>query len=168
MKVDAVSYTHLDVYKRQALASMTAAGVAAPDPNEPRYYLGEAVNAGKDNGYSEAHALDSGDPHFGWTLGRFFVCGYTSVYENENGEPIFIKTLGDQIQLWFELEQDIDCLNGNDALSVCEDTNGFDEAFGINRTNFGRGAMITRHTDYQNAVGEPQLYTCLLYTSRCV
>ena len=142
-----------------ALASMTAAGVAAPDPNEPRYYLGEAVNAGKDNGYSEAHAIDSGDPHFGWTLGRFFVCGYTSVYENENGEPIFIKTLGDQIQLWFELEQDIDCLNGNDALSVCEDTNGFDEAFGINRTNFGRGAMITRHTDYQNAVGEPQLYT---------
>ena len=34
--------------------------------------------------------------------------------------PVFIKTLGDQIQLWFELEQDIDCLNGRDALSICE------------------------------------------------
>ena len=87
------------------------------------------------------------------------MCGFTSVYEDENGDPVFIKTLGDQIQLWFELEQDIDCLNGRDALSICEDTNGFDEAFGVSRTNLGRGAMITQHTDYQNAVGEPQLFT---------
>lgn len=142
-----------------ALASMLAANLEAPDPNEPRYYLGEAVNTGVDNGYSEAREIGDGDAHFGWTLGRFFVCGFTSVYEDENGDPVFIKTLGDQIQLWFELEQDIDCLNGRDALSVCEDTNGFDEAFGISRTNLGRGAMITRHTDYQNAVGEPQLFT---------
>lgn len=142
-----------------ALAGMAEAGAAAPDPNEPRYYLGEAVNTGHDNGYSGAAAIGSGDPHFGWTLGRFFVCGYTSVQEDENGNPIFIKTLGDQIQLWFELEEDIDCLNGDDMLSVCEDTNGFDEGFGIVRTDFGRGAMITQHTDYQNAVGEPQLYT---------
>ena len=142
-----------------ALASMLAANLEAPDPNEPRYYLGEVVNTGVDNGYSEAREIGDGDVHFGWTLGRFFVCGFTSVYEDENGDPVFIKTLGDQIQLWFELEQDIDCLNGKDALSICEDTNGFDEAFGISRTNLGRGAMITRHTDYQNAVGEPQLFT---------
>ena len=142
-----------------ALASMLAANLEAPDPNEPRYYLGEVVNTGVDNGYSEAREIGDGDVHFGWTLGRFFVCGFTSVYEDENGDPVFIKTLGDQIQLWFELEQDIDCLNGRDALSICEDTNGFDEAFGISRTNLGRGAMITRHTDYQNAVGEPQLFT---------
>ena len=142
-----------------ALASMLAANLEAPDPNEPRYYLGEVVNTGVDNGYSEAREIGDGDVHFGWTLGRFFVCGFTSVYEDENGDPVFIKTLGDQIQLWFELEQDIDCLNGKDALSICEDTNGFDESFGISRTNLGRGAMITRHTDYQNAVGEPQLFT---------
>lgn len=145
-----------------ALESMMAAndGVpAAPDPNEPRYYLGEVVNTGKDNGYSEVHKIDSKDPHFGWTLGSFFVSGYTSVYEDENGDPIFIKTLGDQIELWFQLEQDIDCLNGNDTLSISEDENGFDEAFGISKTNFGRGAMITQHTDYRNAIGTPQLYT---------
>ena len=132
---------------------------AVPDPNEPRYYLGEVVNTGKDNGYSEAHKIEIKDPHFGWTLGSFFVSGYTSVYEDENGDPIFIKTLGDQIELWFQLEQDIDCLNGNDALSISEDGNGFDEAFGISKTNFGRGAMVTRHTDYRNAIGTPQLYT---------
>ena len=142
-----------------ALASMLAANLEAPDPNEPRYYLGEVVNTGVDNGYSEAREIGDGDVHFGWTLGRFFVCGFTSVYEDENGDPVFIKTLGDQIQLWFELEQDIDCLNGNDALQICEDTNGFDEAFGIEKTDLGRGAMITRHTDHQNAVGEPQLFT---------
>ena len=132
---------------------------AEPDPNEPRYYLGEVVNTGKDNGYSEVHRIESKDPHFGWTLGSFFVSGYTSVQEDENGNPIFIKTLGDRIELWFQLEQDIDCLNGNDALSIAEDKNGFDEAFGISRTNFGRGAMVTRHTDYRNAIGTPQLYT---------
>ena len=122
-----------------ALASMLAANLEAPDPNEPRYYLGEVVNTGVDNGYSEAREIGDGDVHFGWTLGRFFVCGFTSVYEDENGDPVFIKTLGNQIQLWFELEQDIDCLNGRDALSICEDTNGFDEAFGVSRTNLGRG-----------------------------
>lgn len=132
---------------------------AAPDPNEPRYYLGEAVNTGKDNGFSEANKIDSKDPHFGWKLGSFFVSGYTSVYEDENGDPIFIKTLGDQIELWFQLEQDIDCLNGDDVLSISEDGNGYDEAFGISKTNFGRGAMITRHTDYRHAIGTPQLYT---------
>lgn len=146
----------------RTLANLLAANgdvPAAPDPNEPRYYLGEVVNTGKDNGYSEAHRIDSKDPHFGWTLGSFFVSGYTSVYEDENGDPIFIKTLGDQIELWFQLEQDIDCLDGNDALSISEDKNGFDEAFGISKTNFGRGAMVTRHTDYRNAIGTPQLYT---------
>ena len=146
----------------KALANLLAANgdvPAEPDPNEPRYYLGEVINTGKDNGYSEAHRIESKDPHFGWTLGSFFVSGYTSVQEDENGDPIFIKTLGDQIELWFQLEQDIDCLNGNDALSIAEDGNGFDEAFGISKTNFGRGAMVTRHTDYRNAIGTPQLYT---------
>lgn len=145
-----------------ALAVMLAGvqgGPAAPDPNEPRYYMGEVVNTGKDNGYSEAHKLESDDPHFGWTLGSFFISGYTRVDEDANGNPIFIKTLGDQIELWFELEQDIDCLNGQDSLSIVEDSNGFDEAFGISKTNFGRGALVTQHTDYRNAVGTPQLYT---------
>lgn len=146
----------------KALANLLASSgkaPAEPDPDEPRYYMGEVVNTGKDNGYSEVHHIDSKDPHFGWTLGRFFVSGYTSVYEDENGDPVFIKTLGDQVELWFQLEQDIDCLNGHDALSISEDTNGFDESFGISKNNFGRGALITRHTDYRNAVGTPQLYT---------
>ncbi|MBR3794415.1 MAG: hypothetical protein IKK34_00100 [Clostridia bacterium] len=142
-----------------SLLAVSGSLPAEPDPNEPRYYMGDVVNTGKDNGYSESHKIDSKDPHFGWKLGSFFVSGYTSVHKDENGDPIFIKTLGDQVELWFHLEQDIDCLNGNDALSISEDGNGFDEAFGISTTNFGRGAMITQHIDYRNAVGTPQLYT---------
>ena len=70
------------------LASLTAASIQSPDPNEPRYYLGEVVNTGVDNGYSEAREIGRrGRLHFGWTLGRFFVCGFTSVYEDENGDP---------------------------------------------------------------------------------
>lgn len=62
----------------KALSSMIAANSEVPcepDPNEPRYYMGEAVNTGQDNGYSGAHNIGSNDPHFGWTLGRFFVSG---------------------------------------------------------------------------------------------
>lgn len=143
----------------ESLLASSGALPAEPDPDQPRYYMGEAINTGTDNGFSGAHKIDSRDPHFGWTLGSFFVSGYTSVQQDESGDPIFIKTLGDQVELWFQLEQDIDCLNGNDALSISEDKNGFDETFGISKTNFGRGAMVTRHRDYRNAIGTPQLYT---------
>jgi LPXTG-motif cell wall-anchored protein len=50
-------------------------------------------------------------------------------------------------------------LNGNDKLSICEDTNGYDEYFGIPKTNFGKGTLIIRHTDHQNHVHEPVVYT---------
>ena len=146
----------------KALANMLASNgevPAEPDPNKLRHYMGEAVNTGKDNGYSEAHTIDINDPHFGWKLGSFFVSGFTEVYKDENGNPIFIKKLGDQVELWFQLEQDIDCLNGNDALSISEDTNGYDEAFGVKKTNFGRGVLITQKTNYQNAVEEAIPYT---------
>lgn len=132
---------------------------SAPDPNEPRQYIGEVINTGTDNGFSGFQKLDSKDPHFGWTLGDFFVSGYTRVTKDENGNLVFLKTLDDQVELWFELKQDIDCLNGNDSLSIAEDKKAFDEAFGITQTNFGRGALVVRHRDYQNAAGTPNLYT---------
>ena len=44
-------------------------------------------------------------------------------------------------------------------LSIAEGTDGYDEYFGIEKTNFGRGTLIIRHTDYQNHAGEPHIYT---------
>lgn len=123
------------------------------------YYLGDVVNAGLDTGFSENNKIGQDDPHFGWSLGQFFVSGYTSVEQSPEGYPVFLKTTGDKVRLSFRLEQDINALNGNSSLSVNEDTNGSDAAFGIPKTNFGRGTLIVRQTNYQNETMEPQIYT---------
>ena len=51
------------------------------------YYLGEAVNAGKDTGFSENNEITKKDPHYNWTLGSFSVNGYTRVI-TDDGNPI--------------------------------------------------------------------------------
>lgn len=123
------------------------------------YFDAEAVNAGTDTGYSKANAIKGSDKHFGWRLGRFFVSGFTRVASEEAEAPVFVKTLGDSVTLWFDLEQNIDALNGNTDLSICTDTDGYDQYFGVPETNFGRGTLIVRHTDYQNRKNAPQIYT---------
>lgn len=71
----------------------------------------------------------------------------------------FLKTVGDTVTLWFELEQDINKLDDDDMLGICGDTNGYDEYFGIEKTDMGRGTLIIRHTDYQNHTADPVIYT---------
>ena len=99
------------------------------------------------------------DPHFGWELGRFCISGYTRVIPDSGEIPVFLKVPGDKVALWFCLNQDIDCLNGNSELTIAEDVNGYDEIFGVPRTNFGRGTVVVRFTDYQNAKTAPQVFT---------
>lgn len=123
------------------------------------YFSADPVNTGVDNGYSRTDAIGGSDIHFGWRLGRFFMSGFTRVSGGDTDQPVFIKTLGDDVTLWFDLEQDIDALNGNANLVIADDSNGYDQAFGVQRTDFGRGALVIRHTDYQNAKGDPVLYT---------
>lgn len=123
-----------------------------------KHFLGVVVNTGTNNGFSDSNVISENDSHFGWTLGRFFVSGYTRV-TGVMDEPIFIRTLGDEITLNFNLEQDIDALNRNDNLVIMKKTNAFDEHFGIERTNFGRGTLIIRHTDWRNFTGDPIVYT---------
>lgn len=130
-----------------ALLPISAA--AASTPTEAKYYFESFVNAGKDTGYSEENTIKKDDPHSGWQLGRFRVDGYTK-HIDKDGTPIFLKTVGDKVTLWFELQQDITKLNGDEALTINEDKNGYDEYFGIEKSNFGRGTLIIRKTDYQN------------------
>ena len=129
---------------------------------ENKYYLGTAVNTGLDNGFSGTASIDSDDPHWGWKIGEFYVSGYTRQTTDTQGNPVFLKTVGDTITLWFELQQNLDKLNGNDKLSLCWDGNGYDEYFGVPKTEFGKGALIIRHTDYQNRVHDPVIYTDFL------
>ena len=142
------------------LLSMITGFVQLPmaSAEELKYYLGSAVNAGKDTGFSESHTIDSDDPHWGWTLGSFYATGYTRQIVDENGNPVFLKTVGDKITLWFELYQDISKLNGDGMLTICDDANGYDEYFGVPEFEAGRGTLIIRKTDYQNCVGEPVIY----------
>lgn len=124
-----------------------------------KYYLGSSVNTGKDNGYSQTIEINKDDPHFGWDLGKFFVSGYTRVVPNTEGVPVFLKTIGDKVTLWFNLEQDINALNGDEDIRISADKNGYDEYFKINKTDFGHGILIIRHRDYQNFAATPVLYT---------
>ena len=126
------------------------------------YASGTAVNTGTDTGYSKADKIGVKDAHFGWRLGRFMMSDFTRVSDDSKGNPIFIKTLGDKVTLWFDLEQDIARLNGSDNLSIASDNNGSDEYFGVTKTNFGLGALIVRHKDYQNNLSDPVIYTDFL------
>lgn len=142
--------------------------VFAADANET-YYLGEnsLVNAGNSNGYSKTEEIKGKDPHYGWKLGHFFITGFTRSVKDSD-EPIFLKTTGDKVTLWFRLEQDIDCLNDDSNLSIETDTKGYDEYFGTKKTDAGCGMLIVRHTDYQGLMGEPQIYTDYLSASATV
>ena len=123
------------------------------------YYLGSTVNAGTDDGYSKDDALTEKDPHYGWSLGRFYVTGFTNV-QREGNKVTFLKTAGDDIKLKFRLDQEIDQLNGDKALTINDDSNGYDQRFGITKTDtgFGRGTLIIRQTDYQNNESAPQVF----------
>ena len=92
-------------------------------------------------------------------LGSFSVNGYTRVI-TDDGNPIFLKTVGDEVVLDFQLEQDIDALNNDKSLMIANDKKAYDNLLYKDETAFGRGALIIRKTDaYQNKKGTSQLYT---------
>ena len=122
----------------------------------------DVTNTGKDNGYSGQNVLKEGkDPHYGWSLGSFTLRGYTNTADYQ-GEEYYLKNLNDVITLTFRLNQDIDCLNGNNSLSIAEDTNGSDQYFQVPKTNFKHGTLIIRFTDFQGNKSEPIIYTDFL------
>ncbi len=124
-----------------------------------RWNLGDVTNTGLDNGYSGDNAIDLDDPQYGWTLGQFYVSGYTQHTTDDQGDDVFLKNVGDQVELHFELYEDIDCLNGDSNMSIFEDANGYDQYFGTQQFNDCRGLLIIRKTDYQNATADPVIYT---------
>lgn len=138
---------HAEVYEFYAYDKNSAESIE----NGERHYFdiySSTVNTGNNNGYSGKKEITSGDPHYGWKLGDFFVSGYSAKKEKD-GTQVFLKNVGDKVTLWFNLEQDIDKLNGKDTWNICRD-DGFDQAFGTKKTDFGRGTIIIRYTDFEN------------------
>ena len=121
--------------------------------------LGETVRTNENKGYTGKKSIEIDDPHYGWELGQFFVSGYTRDTENNDGDPVFLKNVGDQITLWFNLKQDIDKLNGSDLLEIAADKDGYDQQFQTPKTNTGRGMLLIRYTDEQGVKHEPEIYT---------
>lgn len=125
-----------------------------------KMYLGyPSVKTGLDNGYSDEYEIGKDDPHFGLSIGKFYVSGFTGVTSQDGEHFIFLKTVGDNVELHFELTQDIDMLGGNSAVIINRDNGGYDHQFGVSPTDFGRGTLIVKFTDYQNRSSEPQVYT---------
>ena len=132
---------------------------------EPRKELGTKINTGKDNGFSGNHVITAKDPHYGWDIGTFIINGYTRETEDTVGNPVFLKNVGDRVTLWFDLKQDIKCLNGNSKLSISEDINGYDQYFELEKSNFKHGALIIRYTDHEGVKHDPVIYTDYLAAS---
>ena len=125
-----------------------------------KMYLGyPVVKTGLDNGYHDELEIGKDDPHFGLSIGKFYVSGFTGVTSQDGEHFIFLKTVGDQVQLHFELTQDIDMLGSDTSVTINRDNGGYDRQFGVSPTDFGRGTLLVKFTDYQNNTGEPQVYT---------
>lgn len=154
-----------EVYEFYAYSSVTDQN--AVDPKQT-YNLGKVVRTEKFDGYAGEQAIVEGDPHYGITLGQFYVSGYTDTAKDTNGNMVFLKNVGDKVVLWFSLKENIDAVGGNKDIKVTPDNKGSDQYFQTATTDFGRGTLIVRYTDYNNNVGEPQIYTNYLEANASV
>ena len=119
--------------------------------------LGKRIKT-EDEGYTGQQDIDKDDLHYGWELGSFFVSGFTS-RNTIDGVQYVLKNVGDTVTLGFYLAQDIDKLNDKETLFISRDVDGYDKAFEISPTDFGRGTLIVQYTDPDGVTGEPQIYT---------
>ena len=125
--------------------------------NAEKVKLGKRIRT-EEKGYTGQKDIDKDDPHYGWELGQFFVTGFTSKSVID-GTQYVLKNVGDTVTLGFYLAQDIDRLNDQESLSISDDKDGYDKAFEISPTDFGRGTLIIRYTDPDGVESEPQIYT---------
>lgn len=146
---------HAEVYEFYAYSGQSA---QQPDAGA-KTQLGERVRVENFDGYyGDAGSLSEDDPHYGWDLGQFFVSGH-AISKTDEGTPMFLKKEGDQLLLWFHLEQDLNSLNGNSDLSISADRKGSDNYFEVGPIDMGRGTLIIQHTDHENIKQDPQIYT---------
>lgn len=156
---------YAEVYEFYAYTNSGETNVA--DPNQT-YSLGTKVRAKNFDGYFGEKLIDKNDIHYGWDLGNFFVSGYTDEVTDADGNMVFLKNVGDKVTLWFNLNQNINGLNGKKNLSITADTEGYDQYFETPKMDFGRGVLIIRYTDHNNVKAEPTIYTNYLKANAAV
>ena len=143
------------------LSQVAVFAVEDQNQSNEQYYFNTLYKIKKDKGFSldEKEKIKEKDAHYGWSLGSLYVNGYTQRTENSDGTPVFLKNEGDKVVLGFNLKQNINKLNGDETLSIAYDKKAYDDYFQIKKTEFKRGTLIVRHTDYQNNKKDPQVYT---------
>ena len=119
----------------------------------------DRVRMQHDSGYYTEEKIEKEDPHYGWGLGSFYIEGYTEVLKDEDGTPVFLKNVGNELVLGFDLKKDINKLGKDNNCSISEDTNGYDKEFEVGQTNFGKGCLIVLETDYRNTTRKPVICT---------
>lgn len=157
-----------EVYEFYACASTT--GQNTYDPNTTFTWDNDKVLVLVDqfDGYFGEKPIEKGDPHYDISIGQFFVSGYTSKQTDSSGDMVFLKNVGDRVTLWFKLTENIDAIGGNNKVKVTPDSNGHDQYFHTRPTNFGRGALIVKYTDYNNNSDGPKIYTNYLEANASV
>lgn len=150
-------YTHLGNYRdsiARLLQCYDAAGI------NYAFFDVRPVNAGNKGGYAKTDAVTDKDLQAGWQLGRFIIAGFTE--ETSNG--VFLKTLGDDITLFFYLEQDIEALNGNTKMSIAIDKEAKDVPFNYSEADasFGAGALLIQREDFRHNITRVPPYTNFL------
>ena len=144
-----------EVYEFYAYSPSTEQEVSE---SEQTYALGKKTRAKEFDGYSGSSEIEKKDIHYNWDIGQFFVSGFTDKVKESDGNIVFLKNVGDKVTLWFNLNQNINELNGDKDLKITDDTEGYDKYFETERTDFGKGTLIIRYTDYNNNSSEPQVY----------
>ena len=138
-------------------------------------YFGTVVPCGKDNGYKPntpsswnpwtlltipgtvMGLIPDDDPHKGWSLGSFFVQGYSGMTESslnsyQKNMPVYLKNAGDTVSFGFKLDQNINKLNGNSSLKIADDHKVIQDCWVEDpyiQGDFHHGVLIIVHTDYQ-------------------
>ncbi len=138
--------------------------VAEENKSNPYTLDSDPMDAGKDTGYSKTEKITKGNPHWGWSLGEFVVSGFSGT-DLEGESPIFLKNSGDKIRLDFNLDQkNISKLNDDSSMSICNDTDGYDNELGQDtpENGFGYGTLFIKHSNIHNNEEKPQIYTSYL------
>ena len=130
--------------------------------NTQKHYIGKSVFAGN-NKYSESNKIESDDIHYNWDLGDFIISGFTQKKMIDK-KWVFLKKVGDKVQLSFTLLQNINKLNNNPDLTISSDHNGSDEVMGVPKQDFKHGTLIIKKTNYENKTDAPIVYTDYLKT----
>ena len=128
------------------------------------YEFSDVCRVDSQDGFENPTVVKSDDPHNDWTLGKFYVSGYTDVIYDEE-IPVFLKVPEDKAVLWFNLEHELDKCNGRTDVKVEYIATGSDVYFGTPTiSDFGRGTLIIRKTDKNNRK-ERYIYTNYLEAS---